>query len=453
MSATVDRYLRNDQPDKAGRFAIMLAVYWSGNRVRLSSGEKALPAEWDDEKKQVRTRVKFSSDINQRLSTYASGLNSFVYQQENAGVVVTEDMVRAEKERIRVELLGKAKPTAAPSPIVSPYPSIDAFGLQFRAEMKAQKSKAWDTTTETVLKHLKAYRPDLDWPDLDIGVLNLFKVYLQDELSLADTTMKAYVAMLRGLLKYAAQKRMPVPPDFTWLESRSASDPILPELNWHDLNQLRDVTIRDKQLTHSSAVPLRVYEDTRWYFAMAASTGLRHSDLWQLQTPKLMQIDGIDCLDAVQQKTGKRVPIPLNDYALGFLESRPSGPPPDLYNYNYCLKDVGKQAGWLRPVVLGSFYKGRMVAETMELYKAANSHMARRTFATLMSNGGMPTRTLQEIMGHVAISSTGKYVKVSSSTVVSQTMDAWKRGTNASTSETRGVDSASSPGETPTIPN
>ncbi|WP_460975926.1 tyrosine-type recombinase/integrase [Spirosoma knui] len=40
-----------------------------------------------------------------------------------------------------------------------------------------------------------------------------------------------------------------------------------------------------------------------------------------------------------------------------------------------------------------------------------SSHIARRTFATLMNKGGMPTRTLQEILGHSSIISTEKIPK------------------------------------------
>lgn len=425
--SSIDRFLRPDQPDKAGRYTIMLAIYWQGNRVRLSSGEKCLPADWDEQAGRVRSRVKFAADINQRLNTYSTELERYLYQSQNAGIVVDEAMVRDEVGRIRTELLGEKTVVDLARPALPLWPDIDSFGRSLRAEMVAEKSASWQTTARVVTDHLLAFRPDLDWPGLTLSTLNLFKVYLQEELDLADSSLSAYIYILKGILKQAGRRGLPVPGDFAWLEMRRVSDPILPELTHPDLSDLREVALLDKTGHVPNVAPLSVYEDVRWYFGMAAGTGLRHSDLWQLQNPRLIRLDGVECLEAFQQKTGRRVPVPLNDQTRELLETRPTAPPVALASYNQYLKEVGKQAGWVRPVTLGTYYKGRLVAEVMPLADAANSHLARRTFATMMSAGGMPTRTLQEIMGHVSIASTGKYVKVSSATIIEQASEAWRR--------------------------
>ncbi|GAB3545955.1 tyrosine-type recombinase/integrase [Spirosoma fluminis] len=77
--------------------------------------------------------------------------------------------------------------------------------------------------------------------------------------------------------------------------------------------------------------------------------------------------------------------------------------------------------------MVGTYCRGELLSEIQALHQTMSSHIARRTFATLMNKAGMPTKTLQEILGHSSITSTEKYSKVSSSLMVNQMRDTWKR--------------------------
>ena len=45
---------RTDQPDAAGRCKVYLVATFDGQRLRLSTGERCLAAEWNEEKSRFR---------------------------------------------------------------------------------------------------------------------------------------------------------------------------------------------------------------------------------------------------------------------------------------------------------------------------------------------------------------------------------------------------------------
>jgi integrase len=274
-----------------------------------------------------------------------------------------------------------------------------------------------------VNNHLSAYKTDLAWSDLTINHLNQLKAYFQEELELSDNSIHAYLGLIRGMCDYAERNHIVVPPDRRWVEAKQA-EVIRPVLEEEEIIIARDKVLEDDYIGYPGKQDVR--ELIRWYFIMACRTGLRRVDLWQLMTPRIVTIENTACLQVLQQKTGKFVPIPLDDDTLHYLKNPPirKKEVPIVMAYNSNLKLIGQQSGLSRPVTVGSYYQGEMMADTIPLYEAMHSHIARRTFASQMTAAGMPTRVLQEIMGHNSIGSTERYATVSSATVVQQVIEA-----------------------------
>ncbi|MBD2702311.1 site-specific integrase [Spirosoma sp. BT702] len=423
---TLTFYLKEDQPDKAGRFMIYGRICWLSQKVRFSTGEKVLPNHFKNE------RVKSSlaaAHINQTLSTFESELTTFFYRNQNdsSAKVLTITSVQAEVERIKTDLLGKKqkKGSLLTPPDISSQPTLFEFFSIYQADMRANRSPEWARSLQAVHKQLETFNSDLTWADLKINILNRFKAYLQEEEELSDNTIHAYICLLRGMCDYAERLDIHPPRDIHWLES-SPGEVISPVLEPEDELAIINVKL-GKSLTTGYADKYYL-EKVRWYFLLACQTGLRRSDQWQFLNPQIQFIENVPCLMALQQKTGNRVAVPLSEFAYTLLLNPATDQrPPDGKNYNATLRQIGQQAGLTRIVTVGSFYKGELLADTMPLYQAMSSHMARRTFATRMTTGGMNTFTLKELMGHKSISSTQKYQSVSNSAIVQQTMEAWQK--------------------------
>ncbi|WP_020603315.1 site-specific integrase [Spirosoma spitsbergense] len=416
----IARTLRLDRAGSDGSVSIHLRCCWQGYKVRLSSGEKVKPADWDEKKGVVKGRVKFASDINTRLDTYETGLKKFAYQTQNAGNVLTVDMVRAEVERIRTQELGHitGKTTGEPAGMVSNgVPSLAAFLATYEREAPGGLSKSTAYQIAAIRSHLDAFMPGIDWADLRINTLNQLKNYWSEEIGLADNSISAYFGSLRGALKYALAQQYPVPGDYALVSGR-ASEVIRPALTRSHLAKLEEVSLPDGK--HIQAV--------HWLFQMACYTGLRHSDLGQIRASGIRMVDNHPCLMALQQKAAGTIALPLTETAVALLEKQPEGyPVPALRQYNEDLKRIGQSAGINEPVSVSSRYNGKLLHSVIPLCDTLTSHTARRTFASLLVEGGLNTRLLQQLMGHSSLSSTEKYIRLPSQVVLTQTLDAWKK--------------------------
>lgn len=411
----ITRILRTDRPGPDGRVSIHLRVCWQGNKVRLSSGEKVVPVDWDEKKELVRGRAKFSADINNRLDTYESGLSRFAYQTQNAGVVLTEAMVRAEVERIRVQELGRS--VSRIMPVVQPgIPSLIDFLTDYGQRLPGGLSESTARQIRAIRQHLDGFAPGIGWADLKINTLNQLKNYWMEEIGLSDNSISAYFGSFRGALKYAIMQGYPVPADYNLVSGRAA-EVIRPALTRQHLFQLGGAELPTG--VNSRAVS--------WLFRMACYTGLRHSDLGQLRLSSVRVIENQPCLVALQQKARATIALPLVDEAVSLLNQQPDGfPVPYVSDYNDNLKRIGRTAGLLEPVSVSSRYNGKLLHSALPLCDTLTSHTARRTFASLMSAGGLNTKVLQQLMGHSSLASTEKYIKLPSSVVLSQTLNAWK---------------------------
>lgn len=423
---------RLDRIGKSGDCSVALTVCWAGYRVRASSGVKVIPEYWVSDLQRVSRMHSDNKSINRTLSLYDKQIHDYF---DDLTRIPSESEVTELIDGIRVGRLGKKPKIITPeaAPVEANIISLSEFALEYVRQRRTERSPIWCAIVGTVSNHLRAFRPNLQWSDLTLNTLNQFKAYLQEEEELSDNTLETYVGILRGMLKYATlpQYKIPVPSDYTWLETRIAGDVVRPVLSHADIDSIRNADLKQvHDAAHYQSVMIQpgVIESTHWYFLMACGTGLRYSDLWQLITPKIATIEGVKCVEVMQQKTGKRVQIPMSDDTYYLLKHPVAKTKPVvLDHYNEILKPIGQAANLTTPVTVGSYYAGRFLSDTIPLHDTLSSHMARRSFATLMTEGGLPTRVLQEIMGHKFITSTQKYAHLSSSAVVHQTIEAWKQ--------------------------
>lgn len=421
MEVTITKYLREDRGG-LGLAAIHLRVCWLGQKVRFSAREKIRPSLWDAQhqiiiKSPDKAIEKESKAVSRRLGIYTTQLEKF-FEVRTIAPTVAE--VQAEIERIRREELGyirKVRLVPDPPPEAPAYPSLKDFLTGYAKTLPGGLTGSTRHHIEAIMTHLDAFREGLDWKDLRINTLNQLKNYFSEELVLADNTIVAYFGSFKGALKYARICQYPVPDDYT-LISNTRADVIRPVLTRQHIEILQSLTFPDDPET----------EQTRWLFLMACFTGLRRSDLHQARMANVRTIEGHPCLVVIQQKTGKSLAIPLIPRAFSLLQQRPDGlPVPDIRTYNINIRELAKKAEFTEQQVVASVYKGKILSETMPLHDLMSSHTARRTFAVIMTEGGLNTRVLQELMGHVDISSTQKYVRLSSQAIVTQAVSAWEK--------------------------
>ncbi len=159
-------------------------------------------------------------------------------------------------------------------------------------------------------------------------------------------------------------------------------------------------------------------------FVFGCITGLRFSDLFQLNS-KNFEIQNNDCyLKIKSQKTKIYSFIKLPNYAIdiyksytGKSEQKFIFKPISLFIFNQTLKNIGEKAGFIQPVNHIRERQGRAVKITgkqLRFCDKMSSHIMRRTAITIMLILGMPEHLVRKISGHGADSkSFNRYVHYS----------------------------------------
>lgn len=156
-------------------------------------------------------------------------------------------------------------------------------------------------------------------------------------------------------------------------------------------------------------------ENAKDWLIIGCYVGQRVGDLLKLTSKNIIVKNGLELIELTQQKTRKRVVIPLHPKVKAILEKRNGNFPYYLSDvkFNVHIKEVCKLAGINEPTegaILTDLDEGndalkkeehrwRKVAGTYPKHELISSHVCRRSYATNYY-GEMPTSWLMSITAH-----------------------------------------------------
>lgn len=142
-------------------------------------------------------------------------------------------------------------------------------------------------------------------------------------------------------------------------------------------------------------------EPARDWLVISSYTGQRVSDFLRFDDQMVETIDAKKYLSFVQQKTGKRILLPLHPVVLDVLKNNNDRFPAKIpiQKYNKQIKEVARLAGINNPVTVRKRRGFRVFLQTIPKWEAVSSHIGRRSFATNFY-GRIPTDLLMEATGH-----------------------------------------------------
>ena len=154
-------------------------------------------------------------------------------------------------------------------------------------------------------------------------------------------------------------------------------------------------------------------EKTRDLFVIGCLTGLRRSDLNNLNNGLWKLNEEQNTLEIVAEKTKKRVVIPLHPYVRAIYNKYHGVLPKlgDKHNCNEHLKNLGRLAGVNEITAKTENRGGKVETYKFKKYDLIGFHTARRSFATNMFLAGKPTYAIMQITGHTNERTFYKYVK------------------------------------------
>ena len=391
---------RADRPDTAGRCPVHLRAYFDGQRLRFATREKCFAAEWNAEKGKFKKPFPGLVEANEYLDTLTERLQARYRHLRSAGAAVTAEALKA-----ALAPAEKEAPAPAAAPVV-----LTALYADYQGALRARGNLVQSmVSVATTLLHLTGFEKSLKRPlllsDYDLATHDKFLGYLRQHRKLAQNTVCKTVKHVKAFLRYVRDdRRLPV-----------AVEPREMKIQWADVEKVylsgAELAQLENAMLPDSLGP------TRDAFLFCCYTGLRHSDLSELNTANVKAWDGSRILRLTQTKTRTAVSIYLTPPAAALLDKYAGTRAhllPAMANQvmNRNLKRIAQLAGLRDMVEVVSVEAGKVTKRQQPKHELVTMHTARHTFAVLSLVRGLPVAVLQKVLGHAKIQTTMLYAKI-----------------------------------------
>jgi integrase len=437
----VTRQLLTERAGKKGLARIQLTFCWAGQRLRLSSGQKVAPKDWDA--RQHRAKAKpgtFLDDVNTVLQRYTDAATAVEHEARMNGQVLGKAAMRAAIEERYQELAraaqGLVEVPAPPAPAPRTVAQEMAHWVETVVARRISRRTGRLIAPKVVQNHRRAaadlasfaqaWPHPLTYAGIDARFNEAFRNHLLGALERGPGTYNHYLGLVRAFLMWAVLEGHPVNARFkevlqpvehhTFVESFTedevlaiaAIDFASPAVRAYVQAHFPEQPIAGIKRMITTDEHRRRLQLTRDKFLLCTYTSLRIGDADRL-SPR--QLHG-DVARVKAGKTGVTCIIPLVDddvFKPASLLRAYAGQDPKWclprVNYPYLyLPHVQHLAGITRLPVL--------------------YHTGRKTFATLKIAQGVPRSQVMMTTGHQTESSFNHYLGVNEAELL-----AWYRKT------------------------
>lgn len=401
--ASVSFHLKDPSADKPT--AIFIWLNGDGQRVRIYTGEKIHPGQWDKGEQKAKTRGRGidsnNGTINTSLKNMGERLLRFYGEQRAARIIPSPESLRD---------------VAEPQPEVNeerPMPLVDL--LEYRSRHALIRRPNTTKALLTTYNHLLAYQAkvgSLSYDSFTLSFHDRFTAYLLQDVGLADNSIGKMITCLKQFLADAVDRGRTSRQDFKrWKWAHR--DPDILALSRSELRAIEEAEVSDS----------RYLRNARALFLLSCYTGLRFSDVALLKP----EHDKGDRLQLTTQKTSDKLTIPLHPKARPLLEDLWAGKVRPISNQklNKYLKDLAQLAGLTTPVERNTYRGGHRNTETKAKYEVISSHTGRRTFVTLALESGLPWEIVMKATGHKDFKSFRRYIHATEERQVNEFARVW----------------------------
>jgi len=252
------------------------------------------------------------------------------------------------------------------------------FARFFLEETEHTYSQGTYNRYSSVLAKMKRYKEEWLFSDLDYGFMQDYTNHLLKINK--ESTVMANLSAIRKFLNAAKAKNIKMPLEIKQLKIKNIkSNPVHLEID--ELQKMWKYYFSD-------FIPQK-HQVTLGYFLFACFTGLRHSDLMQIERQYIT-----DKIKLISKKTNEPITVNVTKKA----------------------KQVADQCHYLFQKKITLQYYNRQlkdIAKFLEIKKNLTTHVGRHTFATNYIRMGGKETDLMNILGHSSLRMTEVYVNIS----------------------------------------
>jgi integrase len=380
-------------------------TYERSQRVKARTTIKVLPEHWDFNKGKYKTIIKGSLELNNELDSLANGLLKQYSKLKDERELLDEAEVRA---LLDSHLIGNAP--------------VRRNSLDFaKSEFENTKQQVLTSGTlkeyRTVFKSLDDFQTKdgkpVTFASFNQAFFDRYEKFLvskehpflgEDEpkRGLFNDTIAKYCATLKSFLQWSYESG--------YHQNTAAFTNIKTQIKRKSKNEIVALTEKEVfQLLQKDLSREPRLERVRDLFCFGCFTGQRFSDIMRFSQD---DFDGRKW-DFMSIKVKKRVIVPFTGFirnALPILKKYDyTMPAISNQKFNEYLKEIGEIAGLDHPVRIIRFSGVKEVQIRQPKYEFMSSHMARRTFVTIMLEKGVPITVVQKITQHSDIRMLMKY--------------------------------------------
>jgi integrase len=391
-----------------------------GRFIKVHTGLKVKPIEWDFNKKEYKRKNSDWYENNNFLSSKLSEIRRRFLNMR----LESDDLTHQQVKEMMMQVL-KGKTTEIE--VIDFYEVFDQFLIE-----KAKISQPGTLQKYTILrKHLKDFEKayyklsfekinkqfDIDFKYWSVNV----KKHLNNSISRNTKCIKVY-------MKWAHEQKFHNSLEFAKLKANNDEGTIV-ALTYEEFTKIANLDLSDN---------LKL-DRVRDIFIFQCLVGQRFSDLSNLKVKNILHNSNGYFWEVYQIKGSKRnsIMIPLLDKAVEIVEKykKENAQPEDLVlpmisitNMNVYLKELGKTAQ-LNDLQNKVNYSGlNRVEKATKKWEVLSSHTARRSFVTLSLQMGMRPEVVRAITGHTTGKMLERYTSISENIKTSEMKEAWGKG-------------------------
>lgn len=381
--------------------AITAFVHWENRQVKVSTGLRVHPKNWNQKRRRTRNTAPGGAMIDLALQKMEAAVSVL-----SATMVATGERMTPERVRLALKVSGAG--SLHSGRVVEVY---DQYISEAAERFQPRTIQSHTTTRRHLVAFETAYKVTLELDRLDTVHLDKYAAYLRNVVGLLDNSLWKEAKNLRAFLRHAEGLGLAVHPAYRSFQF-PMYEPRPVYLTRLELEQLAGLDLEGEPR-------LRAVRDM---FLLQCFTGLRYSDLAQLRPEN---IHG-DTLRLTARKTGDTLTIPLLATARAILARYPDRlPVVSNGRMNIHLKEIGKRAGLLTPWQTVERKGTTRLERIAPKWELIGTHTGRRTFVTLALEQGMRPEIVMRITGHKNSKTLQRYIVATPEVAARELERAW----------------------------
>ncbi len=408
---------KNKGVDIVENVPIRMRVTYTGSRIDFSTGYRVDVAKWDDTVQRVKSKTtnklhQTASEINDYLDEMRTELQKIFKEYEVKECIPSPDELRVTfSERMKGESYKEKNVEVAleETPTISLWERFDEF-----VNINGHNNN-WEKSTVAKVnvfgRHLRSFRENLTFEDLDEKGIAAFLDHLQETKGMRNSTLSKMYGILLWFMKWAFEQGYHTNNAYDRFKPRyKKPEKTIVFLTVEELKKVGNVVIpSDKQYL----------ERVRDVFFFCCWTGLRHSDVYNLRKSNIKS----DHIELTTVKTSDTLRIDLNKHSRAILAKYAEIPFPkekvlpviSNQKMNDYLKELGRLAELDEPITQTYYRQRERIDETRPKHDLLCTHTGRRSFICNALALGIPPQVVMKWTGHSDYSAMKPYIAVADS--------------------------------------